>query len=232
MVVRRRQIWRLQNTVPIWLLAASSCAHSYFYTPEIAGEGAGVRKGTIAFRLPSTDPRLKMKIVCLGVTDVPRDAGSAKQGKMVQVRMYFLRVKPAVESPQEFIDPSEQRLILPGGAEVRPGLVHAAAQRPDKLIGLTPSKKQIVEMYFPLPEGMRGAKDIQSFGLQWKVHFDVKSAEQQVTRFDRQDSRPQQGAELFPWDSDFPLDYSPMPVPGWSIDPWPWRWWEPYPFWP
>lgn len=218
--------------LPVGLLAASSCAHSYFYTPEIAGSGAGFRKGTLAFRLPSEDPVLKMKIVCLGITDSPREAGSAKKRKMIQIRMYFLRVKEGGPNFREFIDPDEQRLAFLEGPEIRPALIHAAVERPDKRIALGSSKRQIVELFFPLPEEVRDAGKIQFFSVTWKIHLDARASEQQVTRFDRSDSRPQQGAELFPWDNDFPLDYSPMVTPGWSIDPFPWRWWEPYPFLP
>lgn len=216
----------------VGLTLLSACAHSYYYRPEISGDGAIFRKGSIAFRIPSKDPRMKMKIDCLGITEVPRGAGPKKQGKQVQFRMYFLRVNPCPNTPTEFIDPSEQGLSLMGGSEIRLGLIHSAAEHTDRLIRLSPSQKQIVDLYFPLPGASRGARDLQFLNLHWTVHIDSATAESQSTRFDRQDSRPQQGAELYPADNDFPLDYSPIPTPGWTIDPWPWWWWEPFPLTP
>jgi hypothetical protein len=211
------------------LVAASSCAHGYYYTPEIAGEGAMFRQGTIAFHLPPTDPTIKMKLLCLGIGDAPQAAAYPRHDKMLQIRFYILRSKEISSAPQEYIDADDVRIVLAGKHEVKPALVHASIERADKHIGLSPSKRQVIEMFFPLPHSIQGPDEVQAFNLDWKIHLNSTQVVDEVTRFDRQDSRPQQGAELFPGDADFPYDFSPELTPGWTVDPWPWRWWDPFP---
>ena len=58
----------------------------------------------------------------------------------------------------------------------------------------------------------------------------TRKVEQQMARFHhRQDAAPQQAAEIFPEDPDYPYDMSPIEVPGWTVsvariggrlDPW------------
>ena len=90
---------------------------------------------------------------------------------------------------------------------------------------------EVVELLYPLSKDGDGAKIISSYLFQWKVHYASGKTEQQVTRFNRYDAAPQQAAELFPEDSDYPYDVSPVATPGWEIvqDPF---WWGLDPWWP
>ena len=51
------------------LLTVLGCAHSYYYTPEIAGDGAMSSKGGIVYSIPVGAPHYKMKVASLGIAD-------------------------------------------------------------------------------------------------------------------------------------------------------------------
>ena len=207
------------------LLMLSGCAHSYYYTPEIAGEGARVGRGGVVIEIPPKDPAIKLKLLSLGVTTPPREPHNG--AKALQIRMLFVRTPKGADTPVS-VDTADLKLAPLGDDDgILPGLVHAASHQ-GSIVELGPMAKQAVDVWFPLPRASRGAADIQYFTLRWKIHYGANLAEEQVTRFDRQDSRSQQSAELFPWDADFPYDVSPVLPPGWIYDPWPW--WEPFPF--
>lgn len=219
---------------PLMLLVlASGCAHSYYYTPEIAGDGARVGHGGIVYQIPPASPKIKVKLVSLGVVKPPKEAKAQLPAgtRLLQIRMYFVRVDSKLAT--ESLIPSELSVELSDGKAIKPALIHASFPRaPDQdLIPLTAAHKQAVEVFFPLPHGIHGNEDIQSFHFQWTLHYDSNKVETQLARFDREDSAPQQGAEMFPWDSDYPYDESPVLPPGWEILP-PYWWWDTFPWYP
>jgi hypothetical protein len=191
--------------VPLFLIF-SGCAHHYYYVPETTGEGVIHSHGGIIYSVPPTHPKFKMKLTSLGVKD-----------GMLGIRMYIVRKAgsaPSKDPSSDFMDPKEQILVLPDVDEkILPSKVHANTER-KPLIALTSGKKQAVELYFPLPNKDNKGRDFQSFTLSWSLHYG-KGFETQVSRFDRQDTRPEQGAEVFPADSDYPYDESPVLPPGW-----------------
>lgn len=199
-------------------------------------------RGGIVYRIPPTSPKIKMKLVSLGVVKAPKEMKTLVPNgiRLLQIRMYFVRVEKNLKNAStttqlapESLIPSELSVELSDGKPIRPVLIHASFPRaPDKdLIPLTTAHKQAIELFFPLPRGIQGSEDIQSFHFHWALHYDSDKSETQIARFDREDSAPQQGAEMFPWDPDYPYDESPVLPPGWEILP-PFWGWEPFPWYP
>jgi hypothetical protein len=188
-------------------IALTGCAHSYYYIPETAGDGVIHSRGGIVYSVPPNEPTFKMKLVSLGVNK-----------KTLGIRMYFVRPSHSPALSSGFLDPKDQFLIL-NGEKISPTKIHASTEK-KPLIELSQQKKQAIELFFPLPLHDQKAKDIQFFSLQWKVHYSKTGEETQTARFDRRDSRPQQGAEMYPGDSDYPYDESPVLPPGWIADDW------------
>jgi hypothetical protein len=134
--------------------------------------------------------------------------------------MYFLK-KTDAKNPS-FLDPKEEVLTLDSGdLKIRPLAVFARTKK-RPLVELADRQKQTVDFFFALPQGSNGTLAIQHFSLKWTVHYDAKNSETQVTRFDRQDTRPQGGAEMFPEDGLYPFYESPLlsPDPHWMMDDW------------
>jgi hypothetical protein len=215
------------------LLGSSGCAHRYYYVPEISGEGARVGRGGIVYEIPPGSPQIKMKLASLGVVKPPKDSNAPANAHLLQIRMYFKRVTGAPQATASTLDvggeslnPSELSITLSNGHEIKPVLIHAA-YREGGLIRLATTTKQVIELFFPLPSGVQEAGDIQSFHFRWTLHYDSEKSETRTARFDRGDAAPEQGAEMFPWDPDYPFDESPVLPPGWEMVPW--YWWEPFP---
>ena len=79
------------------------CAHSFYYLPEIKGEGATHgRKGGVVYAIPPAgQPELTMRIRSLGIH-------KTKKAQMLGIRMTFLRPNgtQGVASLHETIDPN------------------------------------------------------------------------------------------------------------------------------
>lgn len=213
------------------LIALSGCAHSYYYLPEIDGEGAiHGRKGGIIYTIPPTGtPELTLRVRALGIHK------GAKDTLMLGMRMSFIRPKQGAPTAgaQEYLKPEEQILRMAGGQEIRPAYIHTMAKRNDR-IDLTGKTHEVVEFLYPIPKtGDGGVPTIETYSFQWRIHYGADGVESQAPRFDRYDARPQQAAEMYPEDPDYPYDVSPLDLPGWTVirdpfwwavDPW-WLWW-------
>jgi len=222
----------LRVTSLLLLSTTLGCAH-YYYTAEVGGPGAQADLKThigAVYLIPPESSQLKMKIVSLGVQK------DEKKNAVLRMRMYFARKKVASPDPGmkrnqilEYIDPQEQTLILNGDSkEIHPSQIFGNPQK-KPLIELLPNQKQVIELLFLLPEKIKTDAELQSFQFSWKVHYTHHQSEQQLTRFNRQDTQPMNHAE-FQADPDypdfpihefmaFPSDYEWVPVF------WPWWWW-------
>lgn len=218
---------------PAALLAATSlggCAHSYYYQPEIAGEGAiHGKKGGIVYSVPPGEqPELTLRLRALGINSV-------HDVQMLGVRMSVRRsgktaaVGPSA-SPREFLDPNEQLLVLAGGQRIRPAFVHSKALR-GSLIELDGVTHEVIEFLYPLPKTSKGYESILAYDVNWTIHYGAGKSETQTARFDRYDAAPRQAAEVHPEDPDYPYDVSPIDVPGWQLYRQPF-WWVLDPWWP
>ena len=204
------------------LLSLSACAHSYYYKAEIAGKGATfAEKGGVLYSIPPTQPVLTMRVRSLGVHKM-------NGVQMLGVRMTFLRpttVLAAGPSSVESINPAELFAQIGDRKDIKPIFVHAKTKT-QTLIVLAGGSHEFIEMLYPLGKEYEGAVSVPVYFFRWTVHYGNGQKEQQTTRFDRYDSSPEQGAELYPEDNDYPYDISPMQMPGWTIehDPYWWPW--------
>lgn len=222
-------LWRLFFPILI-LIVLGGCAHSYFYSPEIAGEGAiHGKRGGIVYTIPSTGQgELTMRVRALGIHKV-------HNFEMLGMRMSFGRPagsSAVMNGTQEFVNPAEQLIRIGDGNFIKPAYVRSKEHKLS-VVPLNGSTHEVIELLYPLSKDSEGAPGISSYYFQWIVHYGDGKVEQQTARFDRQDAAPQQAAEIFPEDPDYPYDMSPIDVPGWTVirgpywwplDPW-WPWW-------
>jgi hypothetical protein len=201
----------------------SGCAHSFFYAPEIKGTGATlVKEQAIDFAVPPGDqPELKMRLRSMG-TEKVRDQ------KMFVVRLAFARPKEnsgAKATAREYLIPADQTIQFGVGnkPQVKPAYIRTKARK-DKVIELTGLESESIDLLYPMPPGDEGTKDIERIVFHWTLHYGNNLVENQSTRFDRYDSRPQQAVEPYPNDPDYPYDISPLMMPGWEVDRDPFWW--------
>ena len=207
------------------------CAH-YYYTAEVGGPGAKADIKThvgAIYLIPPESSQLKMKVLSLGVQK------DEKKNATLRMRLYFVRRNVAGSDPGakqnttlEYIDPREQAVVIPGDtAEIHPSQIFGNPEK-KPLVELLPNQKQVIELLFPLPANIKTEAELQSFTFSWKVHYTRHQSEQQITRFDRQDTTPMNHAEFQtdPDYPDFPI-HEFMAFPSnyeWVPYFWPWWW--------
>ena len=111
--------------IPLLAATFSGCAHSYHYTPEIAGGGAIWSGRGIIFSIPTNSPELRMKISSPGFEKAPSSAHLPASARVLVVRMAFKNTKQRAPDSMFFLDPKEQALLLWENTVVHPALVHA-----------------------------------------------------------------------------------------------------------
>ena len=175
--------------------------------------------GNIDYIIPPQGiPELKMRVRTLGVQKV-------KGKQMLRLRLSFARPKGEVtpkHPEREYLSPAEQTVRI-GATEIKPAFVHTKARK-ETLIELTGLANETVDFLFPIPAGNTGMDDVEIIYFKWLVHYGKGQMESQTARFDRYDAAPQQAAEPYPFDNDYPYDVSPMQMPGWYIDEDPFWW--------
>ena len=139
---------------------------------------------------------------------------------------------PVASNGTQYVQPTEFRIQLGDGQYITPAYVHSsrAEKKDQSTIVLSGVAHEVVELLYPLPKENGDEVSIPVYLFQWKVHYGQDKSEQQIVRFDRYDATPEQGAEPFPEDNDYPYDISPMEMPGWTIVRGPY-WWPLYPGW-
>lgn len=205
-----------------WIVTApllGGCAHSYHYRPEVSGDGAIWASGGVSFLIPASQPKFKMKLLARSLKGAPSQAHLPSGTQMIFLRMYFedmpggvsqapaLAAVPAaqgkgptkgpIQGPMQgrgeaYLDPREQILRISDNLTAPPTLIRADTRTRPRVL-LIAGKRQKVDLFFALPQGM-DASDLQWFSLEWRVHIGNRGDERQVTRFDRRDSAPEIGA--------------------------------------
>jgi hypothetical protein len=174
---------------------------------------------SIDYTIPPTGiPELKMRVRTFGVQKV-------KGKEMLALRISFARPTGEVtpkHPEREFMNPGEQ-IVRIGENQIKPAFVHTRARK-NQLIELNGLASETIDFLFPIPPGNKGADEIEILYFKWLVHYGKGKVESQTARFDRYDAAPQQAAEPYPFDNDYPYDVSPMQMPGWYIDEDPFWW--------
>ena len=147
-------------------LLLNGCSHSYFYRPEVAGDGAIYAQSGVIYAVPAKKPELKLKLTYVGVTGAPKGLSIS----------------------------DEQKLVFSAGSSI-PAMT-AIDNKPEVKITLSAQKTtQGVDLFFPLPAGAQTLNEYQSFTLQWAIHCGRTKTENRLVRFDRFDTAPSTGGD-------------------------------------
>jgi hypothetical protein len=114
--------------------------------------------------------------------------------KMLEIRMYLGASNTAGVIKSASIDPKEQSLLLPDSSEIRPTLIHAAADT-KRVMKVNGKKPRVIELFFPLPEHGK-LSSVQWFSVRWKLRYGKNQIAEQQTRFDRHDRGVEGGGEI------------------------------------
>jgi hypothetical protein len=188
----------LRIVLGIWILASfallSSCAHRYYFVPEVEGDGARYGGNGVILMIPPSQPEFKLKLVSFGPVPAPKQANLPSGTKMFELRMYLGASTTAGVIKSASIDPKEQALLLPDFPEIRPTLIHTSVSA-KKVLKVQGPKPRVIELFFPLPEHWK-LSEAQWFSVRWKLRYGNDEIAEQQTRFDRRDRGVEGGGEI------------------------------------
>ncbi len=138
----------------------------YVYRP--AEQATVTVQGQTAARypIPPESPRGDVRVASFGIAkmDLRGDDGGNERTAMLQVRMVVSN-----DSDEDWrVDTRQLAVTLPSVATIKPAYVNTdQGGLPD--VVAPPHSQRTVDLYFPLPESLRGARDVPEFDFSWAV---------------------------------------------------------------
>lgn len=165
------------------VLGGSGCAANsdYVYQPNTANATAG---GLPATRtpIPQEAPQGAIEVVSYGVTDLRR-------GDMT---IPALHVRAVVTNDGDdtpwTMDTSQQMVEIPGEGRSQPIFVNADVNTLPR-VTIARHDRRVLDLYYALPETIRGASQLPRFDLLWQVNTAARAVASR-TSFERTDRAP------------------------------------------
>jgi hypothetical protein len=154
----------------LWLAAAlltSACASgSYVYRPSEQATATLRGQPAARYALPPDAPRGDIKVASFGVArmELQVDTDNSEQIPTLQVRLVASNESDA---PWK-IDTRQLAVHIPGEQGRGPAYVNTdQGGLPE--VTVPPRGQRTIDAYFPLPESLRGARDVPQFDVSWQV---------------------------------------------------------------
>lgn len=162
----------------------------YVYQPDTANATAA---GMPAMRtpIPQEAPQGAIAVTSYGVTDLHRDNQT-----IPALHVRAIITNDGDDAPWT-LDTSQQMVEIPGEGRSRAIFVNAD-------VGTLPSvaiarhDRRVLDFYFPLPDTVRGARDLPRFDLLWQVDTSKRVVASR-TSFERMDREPDVAYETTVW---------------------------------
>jgi hypothetical protein len=190
------------------IAAAMSCAGSsnYVYKPDTANvTTAGLPAARTA--IPQEQPQGAIEVVSYGVTELARD-----DMKIPALHVRAIVTNDGDDTPWT-LDTTQQLVEIPGEGQSRAMYVNSdVGTLPNVTVGK--HERRVIDLYFPLPETIRGESRLPRFDLLWQVNTAARTVSSR-TSFDRMTPAPEVAYRPVP--SAWPLwaGYGPY----WWYDP-------------
>jgi hypothetical protein len=182
-------------------VALSACSEEYVYRPAVNASATVGGRVAAYYEIPPESPRGSVRLASAGYADL-----GPKGGKPVRA-VHLRLVVSNNDSTAWSVDAREQRIDIPGHGSSRPAYVGTKAVAPP-LVNIPPGEKRVIDMFYPLPEGLKEASQIPEFDALWSVETPARVVTER-TPFDRLEVQP-----AYAYD------------PGWG-----WGWYDPlYPY--
>jgi hypothetical protein len=151
----------LASTLAFALTAA--CATDYAYEPEVPAPEA--RAVAAEYVIPPGEPRGEVRIVSRGIVDSPRAPGPDQGARAVA-----LSVEVTNDSGEAWaLDVPSQVLEISGRTKSQAVVTSSGAGAPSDVVTIPAGQRRTVDLFFPLPSGIREAGDLEAFRLDWRV---------------------------------------------------------------
>jgi len=148
-------------------LVLMACYDSYIYRP--AEQATATMRGQPAarYQVPPESPKGDVRIASFGVAEVDLRT----DGETQEVPMLHLRMVISNESDQPWqVDTRQLTVSFRQGAVHRPAYVNTEQAPGTPEMPIAAHGQRTLDLYYPLPPGSRGAKDIPDFDFVWQVN--------------------------------------------------------------
>lgn len=193
-------------------LAVSGCAaNSYYYQPAEQANASVSGYPAARYVIPPGTAKGDVRVSAFGVTDVRLSEEDEP------VRSLHVRLVVANEDGAEAwsVDTRELRVHFGGvTGDVAPAFANATdAGMP--VVVVPRGGSTTIDLYYPLPESLRGARDLPQFDVVWRVHTDDRVVTQR-TPFERRTIEPPPPSMAYGYGY------------GWGAGPYPYWWYDPF----
>lgn len=175
-----RKLWALSASLPLSLLGlVAGCAgETYLFEP--AEQATATIEGYSAARytIPPEAPRGDVRIASFGVHDIEQAGG--EDVPAIHVRLVISNDSGA--GPWS-VDTRRVHMEVRGKGDIGAPLVSTDGQGLP-VVDVAPGRQRVIDLFYPLPDGMEGASDVPAFDLLWVVKTDTREVAER-TPFER-----------------------------------------------
>ena len=200
--------------VAVVLSAVLGCAEDrYFYMPSALENRVDQQSGSALYPLPENPPKGNARVQSMGIVDLkPKNGGDSLASLHIRLTISNQDQTPWTLSVRD------QSVVFPNRGSSAPVL---ASVESEELAAITilPHELRSVDLYFPMPPGLREADKLPEFDFHWQVHAGGTLVAR-TTSFTRW-----QVPDLY---AAYPYPYDPYWAMGWGG----WWWGPPTPSFP
>jgi hypothetical protein len=191
----------------IAVLLLGACAiEQYVFRPTEQVTAREMGMPASRYLVPPESPRGKVVVTSFGLRDL-QASDTGESTRFLHVRMVVTNDNAA--APWS-VDTRQQLLELPGEGRSRPAYVNVD-QGALPQVQIAPTEKRTIDLYYPLPEDLKSARQIDQFDVLWNVQTERRLVAQR-TPFERERVEPDE------------FYYSPEPYAWWG----PIWWYDPF----
>lgn len=168
-------------------LALAACAPSYVYLPEENATASIAGRAAARYAIPPERPQGDVRVASFGVSVVTPVNGTGAFNAL------HVRMVVSNESHQPWtLDTRNQLISIAHEGTSRP--IYSNVDRGSQpLVTIAPGDKRTIDLFYPLPADMQGAKRIPTFDVLWKVHTGARVIAER-TPFQRLEVAPELAA--------------------------------------
>ncbi|HVK64196.1 MAG TPA: hypothetical protein VM694_06975 [Polyangium sp.] len=192
-------------------LAVTGCGGSYYYQPAEQANATVSGYPAARYDIPPGTGQGDVRVSSFGVTDV-RLSEDEEPVRALHVRFVVANEDGAAPWTVDTRDLRVQFADMAG--ETAPVLANAT-QASMPVVVIPRGESTTIDAYFPLPESLRGARDLPQFDIVWRVHTDDRVVTQR-TPFERRSIEPP------PSTVTYGFGY------GWGGGAYPYWWYDPF----
>jgi len=165
-------------------LAVAACSQDYTYVPVTTTSAAVAGRPAAEYAISARGaPSVggEVRVATLGFVPVRwQEPTGWTSGQALDVRMVMTNDGDA----RWAMDLRDQFVELTGGGQWVAPLVALGPETPPTRLVVEPGSQRTVDLFFPLPQPLRGATSLPTFDVHWSLYSNGKRVERRTT-FDR-----------------------------------------------